>query len=324
MTIATNLLGSFLVGLGIFFTFLSFARVRIAAPKGAARLREMRRAEENRDAVIPDPYFGMGEFVKTWNKSGLQRSLLQADLDVKPAQFIRVGLFLTAVGFAATFVLIGAPLTSSFTGLVTFLLYVRWLFHRRDKMTLAYEDALADAAATMATGAQMGGGTLHSALSHAANHSPEIIRYDLEFISKAMIQGETFADACRPIQERRQSAMLNMLVKTLDGWSLHGADRSLGDVLAPLTETIRDTSSTRRRQEAEMSSQRMQMQMLAIAPLGLATLMRLSSPSYARIYGSFVGEVTLIVAFSLSLLGVVLGERFMGEVNQMLNIGGEV
>jgi len=321
---ATNLFGAFLAGLGIFFIFLAFARVRISTPKGSARLAEMRRAELNRDAVIPDPYYGIGDFVKSWNKTGLDRALAQADLDVKRSQFIRTGLFLAAVGFAGTFALIGAPLTSAFAGLVTFLLYVRWLFHRRDKMTLAYEDALADAAATMATGAQMGGGTLHSALAHAANHAPEIIQSDLDFISKAMIQGESFEEACKPVQQRRQSAMLNMLVKTLGGWSLHGADRSLGDVLAPLTETIRDTSATRRRQEAEMSSQRMQMQLLAIAPLGLATLMRISSPAYARIYGSFAGEVTLIVAFSLSLFGVVLGERFMGEVNQMLNIGGEV
>jgi len=65
------------------------------------------------------------------------------------------------------------------------------------------------------------------------------------------------------------------------------------------------------------------MQVLAVAPLVLAALMRFTSWDYARFYASFWGEVTMMGSFLLSFTGVVIGERMLNQVNQVMNLGGE-
>ncbi len=307
--------------IGIFIIFVAFARVG-SQRSGIQRLRNLAEADKESGAVTPHPDMDMRSFAGTWQAGGLDLALKQADLQVTKTGFIRVGLLGAAGGFALTYLVLGGILTSIFASLVVFILYLRWLFARRDQVSIEYEEALADAAASMAVGSQMGGGTAHGAISNAAKYAPPMVAGDLEQVSRSLVQGEDLGKAFFPIQERRQSPMLNILVNTLVGWERHGANRSLGQILEPLTETIRENAATRKKVTADLSGIRIQMQVLAVAPFILAALMRFTSVDYANFYSSFAGEITMMGSFLLSAVGVLIGERMLNEVNQVMVLGG--
>lgn len=309
------------VAIGVFIIFIAFANVGTART-GMQRLRALAQADEESGAVTPRPDMDLRSFAGTWQAGGLDLALKQADLQVTKSGFIRVGLLGAAGGFALTFLVLGGILTSVFAGLVVFILYLRWLFARRDQVSIEYEEALADAAASMAVGAQLGGGTAHGALSNAAQYAPPMVAEDLEQVSRSLVQGEDLAKAFFPIQERRQSPMLNILVSTLVGWERHGANKPLGQILEPLTETIRENAATRKKVTADLSGVRVQMQVLAVAPFILAALMRFTSVDYSNFYSSFAGEITMMGSFLLSAVGVLIGERMLNEVNQVMTLEG--
>ena len=308
------------LAIGIFITFMAYANVK-ARQTGTQRLRNLMEADQESKSVVPRPHMSMRTFAGSWQVGGLDRALKQADLPVSKSAFVRVGLLGAAGGFALTYALLGGILTSAFASLVVSLLYIRWLFSRRDKLTVEYEEGLADAAASMAVGAQLGGGTAHGAISNAAQYAPVMVAEDLEMVSRRLVQGEDLEKAFFPVQQRRQSPMLNILVSTLIGWERHGADRPLGQVLEPLTETIRENASTRKKVTADLTGVRTQMQILAVAPFVLAAMMRFTSQDYANFYSSFWGEITMMGSFFLSFIGVVIGERMLNQVNQIMDLG---
>lgn len=310
------------LAIGIFITFMAYANVK-TRQTGVQRLRSLMEADEESGSVVPHPHMTIRTFADSWQAGGLDRALKQADLPIKKSAFVRVGLLGAAGGFALAYIMLGGILTSAFASLVVFLLYVRWLFLRRDKLAVEYEEGLADAAASMAVGAQLSGGTAHGAISNAAQYAPDMVAEDLEMVSRRLVQGEDLEKAFFEVQQRRQSPMLNILVSTLVGWERHGADRPLGQVLEPLTETIRENAATRKKVTADLTGVRTQMQILAIAPFVLAAMMRFTSLDYANFYSSFWGEVTMMGSFFLSFIGVVIGERMLNQVNQVMDLGSE-
>lgn len=310
------------LAIGIFITFMAYANVK-TRQTGVQRLRSLMEADEEAGSVVPHPHMTIRTFADSWQAGGLDRALKQADLPIKKSAFVRVGLLGAAGGFALAYIMLGGILTSAFASLVVFLLYVRWLFLRRDKLAVEYEEGLADAAASMAVGAQLSGGTAHGAISNAAQYAPDMVAEDLEMVSRRLVQGEDLEKAFFEVQQRRQSPMLNILVSTLVGWERHGADRPLGQVLEPLTETIRENAATRKKVTADLTGVRTQMQILAIAPFVLAAMMRFTSLDYANFYSSFWGEVTMMGSFFLSFIGVVIGERMLNQVNQVMDLGSE-
>jgi Flp pilus assembly protein TadB len=311
----TYILASSGLAIGIFITFMAYANVR-ARQTGVQRLRSLVESDEESGSVVPHPHMNIKTFADSWQAGGLSRALKQADLPIKRS----LG---AAGGFALSYALLGGIMTSIFAALVVFLLYVRWLFMRRDKLAVEYEEGLADAAASMAVGAQLSGGTAHGAISNAAQYAPEMVAEDLELVSRRLVQGDSLDKAFFPVQQRRQSPMLNILVSTLVGWERYGADRPLGEVLEPMTETIRENASTRKKVTAELTGVRTQMGILAVAPFVLAALMRFTSLDYARFYSSFWGEITMMGSFFLAFAGVVIGERMLNQVNQVMDLGGE-
>jgi Flp pilus assembly protein TadB len=310
------------LAIGIFITFMAYANVK-ARQTGVQRLKSLGEADEESGSVVPHPHMNIRTFADSWQAGGLSRALKQADLPIKRSAFVRVGLLGAAGGFALSYALLGGILTSFFAALVVFMLYVRWLFMRRDKLSVEYEEGLADAAASMAVGAQLSGGTAHGAISNAALYAPEMVAEDLELVARRLVQGDSLDKAFFPIQQRRQSPMLNILVSTLVGWERYGSDRPLGEVLEPMTETIRENAATRKKVTAELTGVRTQMGILAVAPFVLAALMRFTSLDYARFYSSFWGEITMMGSFFLAFAGVVIGERMLNQVNQVMDLGGE-
>jgi Flp pilus assembly protein TadB len=307
-------------GLGIFFAVAAFAPFanRSGAVGRAAGLREQ---SEQVDKVEHDPRMGVSAFIRAVPKQGLARTLYQADLQVTPVQFLRLGLLLGLLASAALYALVGAVLTSLYGGLVAFLLYMRWLFQKRDTFYLEYETALADICDRMAAGAQRSN-TIDGALLHAAAMAPEILKEDFEYIASARSQQATVTEAFKPIMDQRQSTSLNLMAASLNLWK-EDSNLPLGAVLAPLSQTIRRNATRRQKVAAELSGRRNQMLIVAAAPIFFVALLRFSSPDFARIYGSMTGEVLQIVAYTISLAGVLMGERALARVNRIMDIAQE-
>ena len=301
---------AFLFGVGVFFI--------VIAPSWGRAKRDVDRIDELTKIAEAAPS-GDVTLTEDIRKRGLEKAIAQAGLPVTPAQFLRFGA-LTGIASASLILsLIGSPLVAGFVGLGSIVLYVRWLYGRRDQMKLDYEEALGSACEYMATGAQRTG-TVEGALSHAVDLVDPILRDDFIEISGMLSQNEGPLKAFRNVQGRRQSQALNMMAETLNVWSTRGSTQSLKDVLKPLRLSIQKNAATHRKVDAELSGPKRTMIIVAVAPILFAVMMRLSSPAFARYYASLQGEILQIVAYSIAFLGLFFGERALGNVKKAVEI----
>jgi Flp pilus assembly protein TadB len=309
----TNLLLAFITGVGILLIFLAIGSQR--KPSGFERIERLSRGYSAGDAP---PDFD-DDFMRTLRKKGLAAAIAQADLPVTPAGFLRVGLAISLLAFLIAFLLSGALVVSIFVGALGFVLYVQWLFQRRDSHRLEYEEALADLCDRLGVGAQLYG-TMKGTVTHAAEMAPEAVQEDFSYIASQITGGANLRAAFEAVQQARASYSLDLLVDTLAVWQGRGATIPLHEILDPLSATIRETASERKRMFAELSLARNQMRLVAIAPLIFVGLLRFSSPAMARVYSSFLGQVVQMTAYAIALLGFVLGQRALSNVARVLEI----
>src|SRR5512142_505777 len=303
----TNALLALIGALGIFMmvTFSLWGRAR----KNLKRIDRLQRFEEEESYPT---------FAETLRHQGLAAALAQAELPVTRAEFLRFGLLLALVSAALTYTLTGAILTPFFVGAGSFLMYLQWLFWRRDALRVAYEEALADLCDRMGTGAQLYN-TLEGALLHAAELAPEIVKADFTQVAAALTQNAPLEETLNAVRERRKSQAIDLLFDTLLMWQAHGTTRPLAEVLAPLRQSIRELAAERRKLEAELTLPRLQMFIVAVAPIGFVGLLLASMSAVSAIYASPVGEIIQILAYSSAAVGVVLGERTLGAVCRVLD-----
>jgi len=310
----TNLLLAFITGVGILLIFLAFSTQR--RPSGFDRIERLSRGYAAAGEAPPDPD---DDFVRTLRKRGLAAAITQADLPVTPAGFLRVGIAISLLAFLIAYLLSGALIVSGFVGVLGFVLYVQWLFQRRDSHRLEFEEALADLCDRLGVGAQLYG-TLKGTVTHAAEMAPEPVKDDFSYIASQITGGASLRAAFEAVQRARASYSLDLLVDTLAVWQDRGATIPLHEILDPLSTTIRETASERKRMFAELSLARNQMRLVALAPLIFVGLLRLSSPAMARVYASFPGQMVQMSAYAIALVGFVLGQRALASVARVLEI----
>ena len=314
----TNILLAFIAAIGVLLTVLS-----LRWPQGQSQLRRIDMLKhaglEDEEQVFMQED---GQFFQTARARGLDAAIGQADLPVTAAGFIRFGLLLMLVGFSLTYVMTGGWLVSVFVTAGVLVLYIYWLHWRRDEKRLEYEEALADMCDRISAGAMLTA-TLQGAMTHAADVSPEIMKEDFNYIAGQLSQGASIRQAFDPIIHRRRSYALELIKETLEVWALRGAAISLQDVLHPLSKTIREISGTRRRMVSELSGVRRQMMIVAIAPLFFVALLRVSSPALSNVYNSALGQLMQVVAYTISAVGFLLGQRLVMNVQKFLEIESE-
>ena len=306
----THLLLAAIGALGVFML--------VTAPLWGRNRQNLKRIERLSAEEAEETY---GSFTETLRKRGLGAALAQAELPVTRAGFLRFGLVLAAISAGATHLLTGSIIVPLFVGMASILIYLQWLFWRRDSLRVAYEEALADLCDRMATGAQLSN-TLEGMLIHAAELAPDSLKSDFTQIANDLAQGASPGEVFARVRERRKSQALDLLLDTLLMWHSHGTTRPLAEVISPLRQSIRELSAERRKLEAELTLPRLQMLIVAVAPFGFVLLLRLSMPAIGRIYASPLGELIQVIAYSISAVGVVLGERAMGAVRKVLETEG--
>jgi Flp pilus assembly protein TadB len=310
----THILVSLIGATGILLISLSLAWRE--KPSGLERIEAL--------AAQPDPLLdeypsGIAGTMRILREKGLAAALDQAEMPVAASRFIRVGILLSAAGFMLSLVATGAIGVSLLAVFIALTLYVHWLIGKRELHCLEYEEALGDMCERLGVGAQLHG-SLNGALAHAAETAPGILKRDFEMVSSQVSSGASIRGAFEALRKKRGSYALDLLVDTLGVWSSRGGTLPLHQILSPLSSTIREVAAERRRMAAELSGPRDQMRIVAIAPLILVGLMRLSSPQLARIYASLSGQVIQAVAYLIALGGYLLGSKVLSGVNQVIEM----
>ncbi len=306
----TNYILALCAALGIFFIVIS---PRIAFARKSSTIDRVSKLMESGEIQFSK------SFVTNVRRSGLVVALAQADLDVTPAGFYRTGMIVAVAAGAGTYVMTNGIAVAFFIGFASILMYLNWLFWRRDKKKMAYEEGLADVADAMAAGALISN-NLKGAISHAAGMAPEAVRSDFLSISSSIQQGATIPEAFAEVRKKRQSYSLDMLADILYMWSLRGTTVPLSEVLGPLTKSIRKMSAARRRMESELSGKRTQMIFVAVFPFFMVFFMRSLFPGFAEVFASPFGQLIQLASYSISAGGYVLSERVLGAVRKVIDI----
>ncbi len=309
----TNILLAVTAGFGCFFIVVS---LRYQAPKrDLERLTALRQTAEERMAE-EEPE---DSFYRNLRYRGLNVALAQADLEVTPAGFIRVGILISLITFALGVVISGGLLVAVFMACGSIFLYYFWLGLRRDAKKLEYEEAIADTCDRISAGAQLTP-TLQGAIAHAAETCPDIIRDDLVLISNQLSQGAGVDAAFGDIVERRQSYSLGLMAQTLKIWSVRGTTLPLQEVIQPLKQAIRDMADTGRRMDAELTQSRLTATIVTISPPIFVLFFRTAIPATDPIYASATGQMIQIFSYALSAIGFILTMRIIRNVRKVLEI----
>ena len=245
-------------------------------------------------------------FIKTARKYGLETAIGQANLNVSKAVFIRDGMIIMAVLMAAGWIASNNFVVMLTLGGISWFAYIMWLFERRDKQGLEYEEALADMADRMASGAAIHT-VIRDTLDHAIRMAPAIVKTDFELILTNLNQGAKFDEAIQEVKKKRHSTSLNLLLDTLETWEYKGSAVPLADVLHPLTETIRSHMRARQKVNADLQTQKSTLYIITASPFVFMIAMRLFFPDSREAYQTPLGTFFLIPV----LLGMILKGSFL-------------
>lgn len=303
-----------LFAFGVMIIFVGFAYTKKQSYKPKNTLERLDAMMDEDDEILTEK-----NFYKNLRSHGLEIAIAQADLDITVFGFVRSAILVAIGTFLAALAITGTPLVAGALSIVGVVGIVEWLSNRRDKKSLEYEEAIADIADRLAAGAELEG-TLHGTVLHATRHAPEIMMSDMQLVASALSQNATVHEAFEPIQKRRRSYSLNLLIDALDTWSAQGTNVPLADVLRPLTNTIRGMSDARRDMEAELSGVRTQMIITALAPLGFAAFLRSSMPEFKDNLTSSTGVLVQLVAYSIAAAGYKLGQSRLNTVRKVIDI----
>ncbi|MBQ6520187.1 MAG: type II secretion system F family protein [Anaerolineaceae bacterium] len=261
-------------------------------------------------------------FLRSARKYGLENAIGQANLNVTKQVFIRDGFIIMAVLMGAGWIASHNLVVMIVLGVISWFAYIMWLFERRDKKGLEYEEALADIADRMASGASMDQ-TLRGTIGHAVELAPSVLKPDFELIYRNLLQGATFAEATDEVKKKRHSSSLNLLFDTLAMWDKKGTAIPLMEVLKPLTETIRSRMRARQRVNADLQTQKSTLYIITASPFVFMIAMRLFFPDSKEAYQTPLGTFFLVLSIGTACLGYVLGNKVLNSASKVLEISEE-
>ena len=305
-----NVLLAMTGGLGVFLITLSMkAKIRTKKVNAVDRVKGLMNEEQVYENL---------SFFQVARKYGFSSALIQADLDVTPAGFWRTGLILAVISSLVAYTITQGPV-ALFVGFLSLGLYLNWLFSRREKRRMEFDEALTTVADAISSGASLHN-TVKDAIRHSVMLSPMIMRDDLSSVSSSLIQGASVSESFRPIQEKRKSFALDLLVETLITWESKGTSISLEKALEPLSMTVREMSSTRKKCESELTATKYQMYIVAVFPLFMVLFIRTIMPGYDDAFRTPIGQALQLVSYTISGIGFILCDNILKKVRKTMDI----
>ncbi|HEX2912217.1 MAG TPA: type II secretion system F family protein [Chloroflexia bacterium] len=180
---------------------------------------------------------------------------------------------------------------------------------RQAKARLAFQEDLASAIDTLRTLLQFGGLGLTGAIAALAERGPQRLRSEFRTIYEdASLYG--LEQALRLSQSRLSDPQFDLVAL-----ALITADRAgsrVGGVLDNLSRTIRANLSIMRQIQAEQVKQVLSARLVAILPLGIITLLKLTGSDYTTTFDTALGQIVLVIALGLMLTGYVMMRALSG------------
>lgn len=180
---------------------------------------------------------------------------------------------------------------------------------RQAKARLAFQEDLASAIDTLRTLLQFGGLGLTGAIAALAERGPQRLRSEFRTIYEdASLYG--LEQALRLSQSRLADPQFDLVAL-----ALITADRAgsrVGGVLDNLSRTIRANLSIMRQIQAEQVKQVLSARLVAILPLGIVTLLKLTGSDYTTAFDTALGQIVLVVALGLMTIGYAMMRALSG------------
>lgn len=173
---------------------------------------------------------------------------------------------------------------------------------RQAKQKLTFQEDLASAIDTLRTLLQFGGLGLTGAIAAIAERGPQRLRKEFRTIYEdASLYG--LEEALRLAQSRLADPQFDLVAL-----ALITADRAgsrVGGVLDNLSRTIRANLSITRQVQAEQVKQILSARLVALLPLGIITLLKITGSDYTAAFDTPLGQLVLVIALGLMFLGYV-------------------
>jgi tight adherence protein B len=237
----------------------------------------------------------------------LRRSLQSTGLEVTAGEYV-----VYVLGAAALCWLVGTVVLAPFFGPL-FALVALWGGHvflgwQRTRRTERFIGQLPELARLIANGTAAGL-ALRTALSMAAEEMDDPAGAELAIVANQLAVGRSLEEALSELGDRLPSRELNVLVTTLIL-----ANRAGGTIVASLrnlTATLEERKETRR--EVRTMLAEINATAVTVPLLGLGALLMINAMSpgaLGRVTGSPGGQIAMVVALALYVVGFVVVRRF--------------
>ncbi|MFI7272416.1 type II secretion system F family protein [Streptomyces sp. NPDC049879] len=238
---------------------------------------------------------------------GLRRKLQATGLDITPGEYAAYVLGAVAVlWLLGTAVL--APFFGPLCGVVALWGGNAFLNWQRARRTERFIGQLPELARLIANGTAAGL-AMRTALSMAAEEMEEPAGAELATVANQLAVGRSMEEALTELGDRLPSRELNVLVTTLIL-----ANRAGGTIVASLrnlTTTLEERKETRREVRtvlAEVNATAVTVPLLGVGALLMINGM--SPGALGRVTGSTGGQIAMVVALALYIVGFVVVRRF--------------
>ncbi|MEU6771162.1 type II secretion system F family protein [Streptomyces sp. NPDC046759] len=236
----------------------------------------------------------------------LELRLAATGLDVTPGEF-----FVCMLVTVAALWLIGqatlAPFFGPLAGLLGIWAAVQFLNWQRQKRIERFINQLPELARILANATQAGL-ALRTAIGMAAEELEAPAGQELAKVADQLAIGHSLDDALGELADRLPSRELVVLVTTLVLSNRAGGQ--VVSALRNLTETLEERKETRREIRTQLSQVTMTSYAVPVLGVGALFLMNgVKDGALARMTGSPVGQVCVLIAFAMYAVGFVLIRR---------------
>jgi tight adherence protein B len=236
----------------------------------------------------------------------LELRLATTGLDVTPGEFF-VGMLATVAALWLVGQATLAPFFGPLAGLLGIWAAVQFLNWQRQKRIERFINQLPELARILANATQAGL-ALRTAIGMAAEELEAPAGEELAKVADQLAIGQSLDDALGELADRLPSRELVVLVTTLILSNRAGGQ--VVSALRNLTETLEERKETRREIRTQLSQVTMTSYAVPVLGVGALFLMNaVKDGALARMTGSPVGQVCVVVAFALYAVGFVLIRR---------------
>lgn len=261
----------------------------------------------------------MPRFLRTTREQGLNIALRQAELDITVPGFMQSMAIVGGLTFVVGWVLTGTPVVALFLVFISMVVFLQWLFRRRDTKRLEYEEALASMADRLASGAKINN-SLRGAFEYAVPLAPDAVKGDFEYLLTQIQAQNDVTAAFQVIRDKRGIYALDLLLGAILTWNTKGASKGLQEVLKPVSDSIRMMSSTRKSSKSELRGLVIQVYALVVAPIIFVSVVKNSNPLVGPIYNQPIGWLMQIVSYSISTVGFMVAQQQFNRPQKLLEV----